>query len=117
MSTENERPAEGDLDSLMTGIMEVMDKNPELKALAGNLASADLSPLLGLLGSMEKPTPQGEALSGAGRAEALLNALKPFLNPSRASQVDRALQMLSTAKTVRTAIHAFGAMSGNDISV
>ena len=66
---------------------------------------------------MEKPAPQGEALSGAGRAEALLNALKPFLNPSRASQVDRALQMLSTAKTVRTAIHAFGAMSGNDISV
>ena len=80
MSTENERPAEGGLDSLMSGIMEVMDKNPELKALAGNLASADLSPLLGLLGSMEKPAPQGEALSGAGRAEALLNALENISN-------------------------------------
>lgn len=136
MSTENPKPAEsstppenakppesklpeGDIDSLLSGIMEIMDKNPELKSLAGNLASTDLSPLLGLLGSMEKqtlPVPSAPQ-TGADRAEALLHALKPFLNPTRASSVERAIHMLSTAKTVRTAIHAFGAMSSGNISV
>ncbi len=119
MSTETSKPSEGDFDALMSGLLEVMDKNPELKALAGNLASADLSPLLGLFGSMEKETAPVPAApqSGAERAETLLHALKPFLNSTRASTVDRALHMLSTAKIVRSAIHAFGAMSSENKSV
>lgn len=71
-------------------------------AAAGQQSSLpfDIGSLLGSLGG----TPSVESSS---RAE-LLRALKPFVNSHRSAQIDRALSMLNTAYTARTAIKAFG---------
>ena len=46
------------------------------------------------------------------RAQALLQALRPFVNPERALLIDRAIRLLTTAGNVRAAMRAVGALNG-----
>ena len=57
-----------------------------------------------------KPEKSEKTEDSAARAAALLKALRPFMNDRRGESVDRLLQILPTAKTIRTALHLFGSL-------
>ena len=63
-------------------------------------------------GRRSESTPQvsEKNADSAARAAALLKALRPFMNDQRGESVDRLLQILPTAKTIRTALHLFGSL-------
>ncbi len=125
----------GNLDSLLAGVSGLLEENPDLKNLAASLSASDLSPLLNLLGGAggqsdkpaerEGPGSAGETAPAAvpqekaglqtpelQRAQALLQALRPFVNPERALLIDRAIRLLTTAGNVRAAMRAVGALNG-----
>ena len=125
--------AAGGLDSLLAGVAGLLEENPDLKNLAASLSASDLSPLLELLGGSAGPADSGtvsaEAASAEAapaaqqpaseqqtaelrRAQALLQALRPFVNADRALLIDRALRLLTAAGNVRAAMRAVGALNG-----
>ena len=66
-------------------------------------AGPDISSILSAVSSLTGTN--SENISS--RAE-LLRALKPFVNPQRSSQIDKAISMLSTANAAKAALKAFG---------
>jgi len=55
----------------------------------------------------QSTVPVVQANGRANQKTQLLRALKPYLSPRRASKVDRAISMLDTAYTARTALKLF----------
>ena len=112
MTDENLTGGNG-LETLLGGVLEALEKNPEIAELAGKLAGMDMP----FPGSENVPQePSGGAAKknhgeGSSRASALLKALKPYMNDQRAESVERMLKLLPTADMIRTALHAFGDMS------
>ncbi len=124
--------AAGGLDSLLAGVSGLLEESRDVKNLAASLSASDLSPLLNLLGSSPADSPtDGEAADPAAsgntappaapaqapppelrRAQALLQALRPFVNEERALLIDRAIRLLTAAGNVRTAMRAVGALNG-----
>lgn len=115
----------GGLDSLLAGVSGLLEENPDLKNLAASLSASDLSPLLELLGSSPSDREAGAAGDAAPpaapaqvpppelqRAQALLQALRPFVNEERALLIDRAIRLLTAAGNVRAAMRAVGALNG-----
>lgn len=101
-----------ELQSVLSGVIESLGTNTDLAGLTDVLSKTDISPLLGLLKNINAPDSGPAAQEeSTDRATALLKALRPFMNSSRSNQVDRAIDMLGTARTVRAALKAFGSMT------
>lgn len=112
MTEENSSGGNG-AESLLEGLLETLEQNPEIAELAGKLVGTALP----FPDSEDTPYEQsGDAGKkgrgdGSARASALLKALKPYMNDQRADSVERLLKLLPTADLIRTALHAFGELS------
>jgi len=76
---------------------------PAAAAAESSDQSPDLSAMLGLLGMLG---------GGGGQQSALIDALKPYLNPRRAQSLARARQLSSLIQTARLAFGGF--LKGGD---
>lgn len=136
MSSQAENGGAESMEAVLGNVLEVLGQNPELMKLAGKLAglseltseqsgSAErsgsfaeeedkypfdgLSALFGDVGGNEGREKE-KTSDATERAVALFKALRPFMNDERGESVDRLLKVLPTAKTIRTALHAFGSL-------
>lgn len=103
MAQEEKSPDGFGMETILEGVLEALENNPELAELAGKMAGMELP--------FQKPATSGEernAGDSGAKAEALFIALKPYMNDTRRENVDRLLKLLPTAKTIRTMLHTLG---------